>query len=353
MKNTFGACVNRGPGAGFDVLRFVAASGVLVSHAFPLTGLDEPLGRITGGIWDTGAVCVGIFFCASGFLIAMSADRTRSKARFVERRAMRLMPALVTVVIMTVFLLGPLLTTLPLINYFLNSETLRYLGLAAFLPSNGHLPGVFQDNIYPQAVNGSLWTLRYEAVCYGIIFMIQYFLPYKRMMYVAVMLLFFMLEIYLKPGTLSPYHLFSFFMVGSIFYIFRDKIPCNWKMMIASVIVLICIMPFSSLAIFSAFPICYMTLFAGYADIKLPFLSENDLSYGIYLYAFPVQQTVSSLFSTNYIGNILISWPVTILFAWVSWNMIERNAKSLKIFDTTLVLYLRKQVSNIPVRLGH
>ena len=152
----------------FDVLRLVAATLVLVSHCFPLTGHEEPFGALTGV--TLGEVGVVMFFAMSGFLIAKSWTDEPDPGRYFRKRALRLLPALVVAVAFTTLVLGPLFTSLPLSDYLTDAETWWYLIRASLLVTiAGELPGVYDDNVFPDAVNGSLWTLPLEAGCYVMI----------------------------------------------------------------------------------------------------------------------------------------------------------------------------------------
>ena len=145
-----------------DLLRLVAAIFVLYSHQHALLGQAEP----TFFGWNTyGGVGVTIFFFLSGMLVWTSWARDPHWGRFFMRRSLRIFPALWVVVLGTAFVLGPVFSTLSVADYFADQETWRYLSTAMMLIRHT-LPGVFSDNPFPQAVNGSLWTLPVEFLCY-------------------------------------------------------------------------------------------------------------------------------------------------------------------------------------------
>lgn len=99
-----------------NALRMIAASAVLVSHAYPIAlgaGTPEPLEQLTG--LTLGGHAVAVFFILSGLLIARSYDQGNGLLRFVLSRAARLYPALIVVVVLTV-LAGAFFTTLPLVT---------------------------------------------------------------------------------------------------------------------------------------------------------------------------------------------------------------------------------------------
>ena len=148
-----------------DLLRLIAASLVFYSHSFALLGRPSP--RFLAWI-DLGALGVYIFFIVSGYLIAASWEQDPSLPRFFARRALRIFPGLWVCVLLTLFLLGPLLTTRGLPAYFTDWRTWRYLGNLGLYTSY-YLPGVFETVRYPNAVNGSIWTLPIEFLMYLVV----------------------------------------------------------------------------------------------------------------------------------------------------------------------------------------
>lgn len=148
----------------FDFLRFFAAAMVIYCHSFALgTGRfdKEPMFVYSCGQFHFGTLAVVIFFIMSGFLVTMSFDRSISAGSFFYNRVLRIFPGLVFVVIVTAFLLGPFVSSLPLHEYFTNSHTYSYLMTITLRGHSAHdfLPGVLSRNILPNTVNGSLWTL--------------------------------------------------------------------------------------------------------------------------------------------------------------------------------------------------
>ena len=142
-----------------NAIRMAAAIAVLVSHAYPIAlgpGQEEPLYALTGQ--SLGHFAVAVFFGISGLLIARSFDRRRSMVHFTAARIFRLFPALGVVLILTV-LAGAFVTRLSLVDYVSQPGTWTYVPAnlsLAFLQYP--LPGVFEQNPYGPAINGSLWT---------------------------------------------------------------------------------------------------------------------------------------------------------------------------------------------------
>lgn len=343
MAKMLGELTQMGSGRGFDILRIAAAVGVLVSHAFPLTGRKEPVSLLTGHHWNLGAFGVAVFFCVSGFLIAMSADRTNSVLRFTEKRLLRILPALFVVVFLSVFVLGPLLTTENIRSYFSHLLTWRYLGLAFFLPSTGYLPGVFESNLFPRAVNGSLWTLRYEIACYAILGFGRYFVGSTQIIYPVLFLGCGVYELITGGNLMSPVHLATFFFCGATSYVLREWVPIKGALAGLAVILILAVAFTSSDAIFMAIPMTYIALAVGYFGPRLKIIRHHDISYGLYLYAFPVQQIVSNFVHASPVLDIIVSLPIVIVCASLSWMIVEKRAKAIKfatgsLFSMTKVL---------------
>ncbi|MCE9537429.1 MAG: acyltransferase, partial [Nitrospirae bacterium] len=159
----------------FNLLRIVAAFAVLVTHSFALaigTGAAEPFRDSLG--MTMGTMAVDVFFVTSGFLVTGSLLARQNARQFLWARFLRVFPALLVMLLLTVFGLGPLLTSWPLAAYLTDSGTYGYLLKCATLVSGVwyNLPGVFDDNPFKHAVNGSLWSLPYEIRMYAIVLMV-------------------------------------------------------------------------------------------------------------------------------------------------------------------------------------
>ncbi|WP_454835901.1 acyltransferase family protein [Pseudomonas lini] len=152
----------------FDLLRLGAALVVLIAHSFVLSGRPSSTwSRMFLG-YEPGMLAVCSFFAISGFLIAGSLER-RTFSEYWQARALRIIPALAVTSFVTVLLLGPVFTVLPLKEYFKNYDTYHYLTNSIPYQTQFTLPGVFQDLPFAQSVNGSLWTIPIEAFCYLIL----------------------------------------------------------------------------------------------------------------------------------------------------------------------------------------
>jgi peptidoglycan/LPS O-acetylase OafA/YrhL len=318
-----------------DIIRFIAATLVLFSHAYPLTtgnNASEPFAILTNGQMTYGEFAVSIFFVISGFLITQSFDRSRNAINYMKARALRIFPGLILCVLLTVFVLGPVFTDLSLAEYFRNRETYDYFKVITLYWLQFDLPGMFTQNIWPGAVNGSLWTLWYEFFFYIVVVA----LGVTRLLDKRVVLLGFILSSALffigKGGFYTD--LFRYFSAGMVFYLFRKQIKMNVILAVVSLVVLIVT---ANLGYFEfAF-----TILGGYLIFFLAFETRlrlhnfgkfGDFSYGIYIYAFPIQQVVTSMFQNEItpFENFLYSFPPTLVLAVMSWYVIEKRALKYK-----------------------
>ena len=147
----------------FDIIRFLASLMVVWFHSYPLTlgitGGTDQLAFLTGGQVTFGGLAVMIFFIISGFLITMSYDRSNDLTKFTKARILRIFPGVIFVVLLSTFVLGPLVTNIELKEYLTNFQTYKYLLAMSLYKMQYALPGVFETNVYQISVNGSLWTL--------------------------------------------------------------------------------------------------------------------------------------------------------------------------------------------------
>ncbi|MEE4199812.1 acyltransferase family protein [Erythrobacter sp.] len=324
---------------GFDTIRLIAAIAVILSHAFPLTGATEPLEWASGGQITIGALAVSIFFLISGYLIPASLDRG-SLARYATKRAMRIMPALVAAVLVCVAALGPLVTKLSIGAYFGDPATWRFLGHAVFLPVGFDLPGVFTAQPL-SAVNGSLWSLKYEVACYILVPIAFAFGALRRVVVVLGWLASFAIAWAIPEGTGGVFYfldlfaqLYRYFGTGMLLYLFADRIPLrrDWALWAVIACGFAILTPFfaEAMATLGAYAIVYFAYHCPqwFRDVT----ARGDISYGVYVYAFPIQQLFVPLSLGGILGalaapwavNFLIALPLSLLAGLVSWVAIEK-----------------------------
>lgn len=322
----------------FDIIRLVAAIMVIFSHSFPLSlgyinGRDpDPLYRLTDAI-SLGHFAVMIFFVISGFLITQSFDRSRNPVIFLKARALRIFPAMVFVVFLTVLILGPVVTTLPLGEYFRSTNTYQYLMNISLYFMVYPLPGVFEHNAYPNAVNGSLWTLIFEFGCYIGVLMLGV-VSLLRKVSISILVIGFSWMFVLGWGGLVT-EMVLFFLVGMLFYVFRDQIKLKFSFSLTATLVVLLLLVFYKtywlpvIAICAAYVVMYLT-FA--TKVKINGSKYGDFSYGTYIFAFPVQQLIVYYFggSMYWLVNFLIALPITLILAGISWHFVEKKAMKYK-----------------------
>lgn len=339
----------------FDFVRLLAATLVIVGHAYPLLGKTGV--PVFAGIAVHG-LAVKVFFAISGYLVVTSWISDPHPGRFVAKRVLRLFPALIVVVVLSATVLGALVTTLPLGEYYDHPQFDRYFE-NTFLKIHYSLPGVFADNIYPVAVNGSLWSLPAEAFMYlvvagaGVVALLVRVVSFRALWTgtsLLVMALFLAVYVYGNPmfkdvviyatSVMAVLEVAPYFMVGGMIALYRDNIPLRMDLALATLV--LCqvvatahgVLPGVLTKLFPVLGISYAVL--AFGNGSLPVLRDvgriGDISYGVYLWGFPVAQTLSwwkgnDLSLTGHILlTVLVSWGL----GYVSWHLIEKRALALK-----------------------
>lgn len=340
-------------GPGFGTLRLAASLAVVISHAPWLAkGTFDPIYRLSGDQTLLGGMAVGGFFIISGFLVTQSLSRSRSLFDFAVKRMLRIIPALVFVVLVSALVVGPLFTEVDLRTYFTSRGFFAYFN-NCILMTQLTLPGVFSDHLIP-FVNGSLWSLHYEVLCYiglAALFATGSLSRGWLVLCIGVVLLLVAglatgeprqfldkeLTLDLGPfGTLTvgaTLRLLPYFLVGVLAYLWRFHIPFDWRICALAAVGCLAGLLFGLHDLL--FPVCGGYLLIAFAltrHLEIPWLQQRDYSYGIYIYSFPIQQMLISmtpLASTSW-GNLLLSLPLVLGAAAFSWHYIEKPALALK-----------------------
>jgi peptidoglycan/LPS O-acetylase OafA/YrhL len=355
----------------FDFLRLTAAFFVIISHSFYLTGYTlEPLKWINNSM-GFGNLAVAMFFIISGYLITKSWIRNPSPFRYLWSRLLRIVPGLAGVVLLTVFILGPLVTALPLKEYLLSAGTWLYLKNISIYDIVFYLPGVFLHNPYRDAVNGSLWTLPMEFTMYlavlalGLTGLIKNrrFVLFITLASVAIYAytkypsLGFSAPLYGWLTVLGFIQCFSvlaayfpiFFLMGATFFLYRDAIRLEWApfLLLSALWLLSLRTPYTDIASFFCLP--YLVLYlAFYPTRHLKNAGRyGDFSYGLYIYAFPVQQSLAYAFpGISPAPMLLLTVPATLLLAIASWKLIESRALAMKGIDLKVLRKIPVLIKN-------
>lgn len=353
----------------FNFIRAAAAFAVLVSHAFPIawgSRTVQPFEAELGMHGGLGTLAVMVFFTVSGYFITQSALRSKNTVDFWAARFLRIYPGLFVSLLLTA-LLGVGVSTFGFAEYFSSRGTYSYVpsGLS-LLWVQYELPGVFDGAPFPQLVNGSLWTLFYEVLCYvmvsalAVLGVLQnktgraaFFATYL-VLYVAakLMLVTGIVPAWVSRGAINFLtHLLDLtpaFVIGMLFYAYRDRLPLNFAICAA---LLVCTafsanMPFyREMLLFS---VAFCTFYIGFRALQVlhPFNGVGDYSYGIYIYAFPIEQlVVYFLKGISPLGIIAIATPITIAVSAASWHTIEAPALLLRSKIALSVFIRRPKVS--------
>lgn len=304
----------------------------MISHSVPITsGSDahEFLFQISRGATTLGTVAVDIFFVTSGFLITGSLLRSTNLVDFAWRRVVRILPALLVVVLAAIFAIGPWFTTEPVVRYFEHRSTYAYLlnSIFVFCPS---LPGVFLTVPYAGAVNGSLWTLFYEVACYATVAAARVFRRATGVAIVGLFVLTAACDVYQSwPGRFQHFvDLGSFFFAGAALYVLRGRVPYNSLLCMVAGLISFLLPALGVVPGVSQFATAYACIWLGF---QKSFEPPGDYSYGIYLWAFPVQQIwMAAVGRMPWWENVALSLPVTVILGYLSWTFVESKAMKSK-----------------------
>ncbi len=328
----------------FDTLRLIAATSVIFSHAFLLaTGRQdsEPLMILTGGQTILGVVGVFVFFVISGYLVTQSWERSPSLPRFALKRALRIYPGLAACVIVLTFGLGPIVTTLPLGDYLSSYGTYDFL-VANLLLHTDHnsLPDVwFTGRDLGHILDGPLWSLPVEVAMYVMVALLGA-TRLLRIPVLSALLGLGLLAIVLDSSnwhdwdfTGSVLWLLAFFVIGMLLQQLPRERVLDGRIALLALTGLIASVPLHAFILL--FPLCggYLVIYLALhpALPAFPAARFGDLSYGLYIYGWPVEQTVLYLWpDATWWELFLIAYPATAVVAFLSWHLIEKRALRLK-----------------------
>ena len=319
-----------------NLIRLFLASMVIVGHAPILNGATnywvDPISYFfpfaASGPW-----AVNIFFFISGLVVTNSLLTSRKPLRFITARFFRIMPAFAFVVLISALVIGPLVSNLSARLYFNSDIPFAYVTENLLFQVNYHLPGVFLNNIYPNAVNGSLWTLAYEMSCYVILLGVFLVIRNKGKIYYNIILGLIIFESFLpyKPifnwiGSNPQINLLpAAFALGSFLAVNAEYINID-KFLVLGLFLIYFFFRSSE----------YANLFFNIAcSIAFLYISANrffnkykpkyDISFGVYLWGFVVQQTLFHYFGKMYVGwHCFISLLITVMVAYITHLLIEK-----------------------------
>lgn len=369
-----------------NFLRLVLAFAVLLSHSWPL-GLGRPnLGlRETYGQTDVGTLAVYGFFVLSGFLITGSALRVTVR-RYLWHRGLRILPGFWVCLIVTAFVAAPVvaldeqgslrgLWSHPQgpwqylqANWLLGMRQYPIGGLLSDVPYTGRAGGAF---------DGSLWSLKYEVACYLLVALLAVGAALVRAKRIVLLLAtagyWVIVEDFVRGdgwrslppshGPLGPYplvgtfdqqlliYLLFLFALGAVARLYAHRLPIHLALATLAAVTLALSMRYGGFYLVGLPAWAYLVM---YAAVALPRWLQRvgrrrDYSYGVYIYAFPVQQMVALFVGVRYglAGYLALSVLGTTVLAVLSWHLVERPAMALK--DWTPRFARSRDVAPLPV----
>jgi peptidoglycan/LPS O-acetylase OafA/YrhL len=320
----------------FDLLRLFAALLVFWFHALAFTGhLQPPLFS-----WVApGPLGVYIFFLISGYLVSKSWASDPHPLRFLARRALRIFPALAVLVVLTALVLGPLLSRLSPHDYFNHPFFPQYFYNIVLLPRYP-LPGVFEHQAIPNVVNGSLWSLPVEFTLYLALLALGVVRAPRGLLVVLLVAgMWFTLSWSLvRDHPVVVYGMVLqdvveygvYFLLGACVSRFGLERWLGVTSLCGAVVAMMAAEPWplvSRAVSWVAFPCVFLTFGLATSVAARALARLGDYSYGVYIYAFPVQQAVLQLFPSLSIPTyVLCSLALTLMLAAASWHLVEQRA---------------------------
>lgn len=321
----------------FTLIRLILASTVLFAHSFALTGSGrDPISALIFPHAAIQELAVNGFFIVSGFLVTASLVK-RGPLDYAWRRVARLFPAYWVCLIIFVLFVGPFITSLSTPDYFDHPIVLSqlYRGFYIFNGTQGALPGVFMDHRYPEMFNGSLWTLTAEVRCYvfliGLGLIAAFFgrQSWSPLLVGVVVIGYFSYDnLPLFAGHQNWARLGFSFALGAIAWVNRERLPLHPILALASAVAPFAFADAAWFELVLGISMTYLILYVAFAIYHVDLDRFGDISYGVYIYAWPVQQLVmwpGQAGLTNAILSALVVTPIAI----ASWFLIEKPALSL------------------------
>ena len=320
----------------FNLVRLLAALLVIYAHAPAITGHGppEPIADFLGKY--TGAMAIDVFFLLSGFLVTASALSGQGMRYFAASRILRIYPALITCIALSVLVLGPLVTTSH--EYWSRATWEYFWRNASAEQALYHLPGVFADHTDP-AVNGSLWSLPLEVRLYVAVFAIACIGLLRRRSWfnlvgAAALAVGYVTQFDQGPAWPYKYHLHSslMFLVGSLAWVNRESIPISWRILVPLCAVALVTRHTALFDVAYEVLLPYAVFCAAFAPGLAGFNRAGDYSYGVYLYGWPAQQLALSAMqgASSNAMDTLLGWAIALALAMASWHGVEKPALALK-----------------------
>ncbi|WP_322409928.1 acyltransferase [Microbacterium invictum] len=310
---------------GLNFVRLFLAAGVILWHSFPLTGAEIdllPLRQLLAEVWVDG------FFAISGFLILGSWMRDPHAGRYLRARILRILPAFWVCLLVTAFIVAPLAT----MTFGMGNLTYVVKNAVLWVFQYG-IDGTPAGVPFPGVWNGSIWTLAWEFLCYLLILALGVTGALRHPPVVPVLFIICVLGIAFT--SLAPVEIWlvetaarfgSMFLAGALIWQLQDRIRCNRNFVMLSILLVVGSLWLPDYRLLASLPLAYLMLVIG-AVIKTPRLRlRNDISYGVYIYAFPIQQVLAlaGVWTLGVPGFASLALAITVPVAAASWFLIEK-----------------------------
>lgn len=337
----------------FDFIRVVAAFCVIISHQFALAGLREPA---VLDVHSLGGLGVLVFFSISGYLVSKSWEADPNALRFLLKRFLRIWPGLAVVILLTALVLGPLVSKLPLRDYYAHPLIGEYLKNLTF-NLRDELSLSFVGNALPGAVNGSIWTIPIEVKCYALLGLLGVtgVLRYRWVVLTLTVLAVIAYAVVEPRGdkivaalSWRPEQRFAlefglFFFAGVLLHKLDVQSSVKRQRWVLALCWGAATMAYALhrplLSLWLALPITILVFGTASTAYIRRTGRFGDVSYGLYLYAFPVQQTLFWLYQDklSWLELLALVSAVTWCLAFASWHLVEKMALRLKPGRSTAV----------------
>ena len=327
----------------YDAVRFIAATAVLISHHYPLSGLAEPVVPLLQT--SLGGASVAIFFSISGFLVYRSACLSSDVASYIAARTLRIFPGLAVSV--TITSIAMLLFFWNFDQYYQHIRFILHNSFSFLQPVLYNIPGVLEGRPNT-SLNGSLWTLQYEFFFYFVALIVS--MLFTRLRLVSMLAVAVILSA--ASGLSEPFAIGTFqfdsaatfsrlgkhFLAGMIVYAAYGIIQLSVSLSLIGSILGLTISYVAFGPVSFIFIFFFTVILVIFCDS--PLLSKwaglGDPSYGVYIYAFPIQQiaiiTIPSFYASMFVSSIC-----AIAFGFASWHFLEKRCLKLK-YSVSVVL---------------
>jgi peptidoglycan/LPS O-acetylase OafA/YrhL len=320
----------------FDSLRLIAATAVIFSHSFLLVDQNEvrePFVRLLGPHNIAGLYGVLVFFIISGYFVTRSYFSAASPLQFIQKRVLRIFPGLIVCTFILTFVVAPIFFNGSAPSYYLSADPYRYFFRTIFL-QHQRSPDISGVDFYSltcgSILNGSLWSIESEVLCYGAVLVLGIFGLLNFRSAVALLTFGMVLHHYFEGGFLFVLPSFS---AGTAMFFARER----YKFQVNGVLAIVALGALIVGGLTGNLRDLAFPIFGTYAIIYLGFTRTfslgrgarfGDMSYGIYIYGWPVEQCIRAACgdSATWWKVFLLSLPITLVLGFLSWHLVEKVA---------------------------